>query len=188
MKYLILCFKSFIIAISVFFVSEKKLFCSDLEKLKDDIKLDSKIQFNIGYSLFYSDLDKENGFIFLERSAYAGHGIALYCLANCYLIGEYIQKDLFKAKELYEISAINTGYGPSQFNLGIMAKNGYGCKFNFLEAYGSLYLASLNEKDLDDLTEDALDFCNRIRPYIDKEDLDKIHYLTKIGDLSPWKQ
>lgn len=98
--------------------------------------------------------DIKAGMKLLQKAVSSGFSPAMDTLAGYYLHGDFIEQDHHKALMYYQLAA-NRGYGPSQFNCGIMLKNGEKTPKDLEEAFVYLALAALNRKDLDDLTEDA---------------------------------
>ena len=88
-----------------------------------------------------------------EKSALLGNAAAYKALADSFLVGDDVEQDSKMALSFYKKSA-DLGYGPGQFNCGIMLKNGDGTPVNLPHAYYYLCLASSN-KDLDDMQLDA---------------------------------
>lgn len=110
-------------------------------------------------------LDYQKGVSLLERAVYMNYGPAVGELAGLYLSGEGVEKNEAKALHYY-IQASHIGHGPSQFNCGIMYKEGLGCNKDPEKAYLYLGLASLNKKDLDDLTIDAAKYRDELVPLL----------------------
>lgn len=102
------------------------------------------------------------GLRLLEQAVSAGYGPALDTYAGFYLHGDFVDKDVHKAKMYYEIAG-RRGYGPSQFNYGIMCKNGDGVPLDPETAYIFLSLAADNYHDLEDLTLDATEFRDEVK-------------------------
>jgi len=63
---------------------------------------------------------------------------------------------------MYYQLAANRGYGPSQFNYGIMLKNGEKTPQDLEDAFVYLALAALNVDDLGDISEDAAGYRNEV--------------------------
>lgn len=112
-------------------------------------------------------LNYPKGIALLERAVYLNYGPAIDELAGLYLAGEGVEKNEAKALHYY-IQGSYIGYGPSQFNCGIMYKEGLGCEKDPMKAYLYLCLASLNSKDLGELTLDAAKYRDEL-----------VHLLTK---------
>jgi len=110
-------------------------------------------------------LNYQKGISLLERAVYLNYAPAIDELAGLYLAGEGVEKNEAKALHYY-IQASYIGYGPSQFNCGIMYKEGLGCEKDPVKAYLYLCLASLNHKDLDDLTLDAAKYRDEVAPLL----------------------
>jgi hypothetical protein len=109
--------------------------------------------------------NQKKGIDFLERAVFQNYGPALDELAGLYLAGEGVEKN--EAKALYYYTqASHLGYGPSQFNCGIMHKEGQGTEKNLEKAYLYLSLASLNHKDLGDVTINAAQHRDEIVPFL----------------------
>jgi TPR repeat protein len=104
----------------------------------------------------------------LGKAAEQNYPPALDELAGLYLAGVFVKKDQKKALQLYTMAA-QRGYGPSQFNCGIMNKKGQGAAQNLAQAYLNLCLASLNTKDLEEVTEDAARYRDEIAPVLTPE-------------------
>lgn len=109
--------------------------------------------------------NQKKGIEFLERAVFQNYGPALDELAGLYLAGEGVEKNDAKALHYYTQSS-HLGYGPSQFNCGIMHKEGQGTEKNLEKAYLYLSLASLNHKDLGDVTIDAARHRDEIVPFL----------------------
>jgi TPR repeat protein len=110
------------------------------------------------------------GMQLLTQAVNAGYGPALDTYAGFYLHGDFVEKDLHKAKMYYEISG-RRGYGPSQFNYGILCKNGDGLPLDRETAYIFLSLAADNQQDLGNLTIDAAQFRDEIKSLLSPEGL-----------------
>jgi TPR repeat protein len=108
------------------------------------------------------------GFYLLEKAVHFNYQPAIDELAGLYLAGEGVDKNEKKALHYY-IQAAHLGYGPSQFNCGIMYKLGLGTEKDAMKAYLYLSLASLNVKDLDDLTLDAAKYRDELVPLLTPE-------------------
>jgi hypothetical protein len=113
-------------------------------------------------------LNPEKGLGLLRKSAEQNYPPALDELAGLYLAGVFVEKDQKKALQLYTMAA-QRGYGPSQFNCGIMNKKGQGAVQNLVQAYLNLCMASLNIKDLEDVSEDAARYRDEIAPLLTPE-------------------
>ncbi len=109
--------------------------------------------------------NQKEGIALLERAVFQNYGPALDELAGLYLVGEGVKKNEAKALHYY-IQASHLGYGPSQFNCGIMYKEGQGTEKNPQKAYLYLSLASLNYKDLEDVTIHAARYRDEIAPLL----------------------
>jgi TPR repeat protein len=107
----------------------------------------------------------KKGIALLERAVFQNYGPALDELAGLYLAGEGVEKNEAKALHYYT-QASHLGYGPSQFNCGIMYKEGQGTEKNLEKAYLYLSLASLNRKDLEDVTINAAQYRDEIVPLL----------------------
>lgn len=90
---------------------------------------------------------------YFQRSAALGFVPALNAVADSYLIGDGIDKNPVKALEYYEAAA-QKGYGPAQFNAGVLCKNGIEVPKDLNKARTYLDSASKNE-ELGALREDA---------------------------------
>lgn len=108
------------------------------------------------------------GFSLLEKAVFLNYEPAIDELAGLYLSGEGVEKNESKALHYY-IQAAHLGYGPSQFNCGIMYKLGLGTDKDAMKAYLYLALASLNVKDLNDLTLDAAKYRDELVPLLTPE-------------------
>jgi|GEM_PF-1494040 len=107
----------------------------------------------------------KKGIALLERAVFQNYGPALDELAGLYLAGEGVEKNEAKALHYY-IQASHLGYGPSQFNCGIMYKEGQGTERNPQKAYLYLSLASLNHRDLEDITLNAAQYRDEVAPLL----------------------
>ena len=105
-------------------------------------------------NLFTRDPKIKTGLSFLKKSINLGFLPAMDTLAGYYLHGTFVGQDHHKALMYYHLAA-NRGYGPSQFNYGIMLKNAEKTPQDLENAFVYLALAALNRKDLDELVEDA---------------------------------
>lgn len=110
-------------------------------------------------------LNIQRGLDLLEKAVFLNYGPALDELAGLYLVGEGVEKNEAKALHYY-IQASHIGYGPSQFNCGIMYKEGQGTKKDPMKAYLYLCLASLNYKDLGEVTLDAAKYRDELVPLL----------------------
>ena len=104
--------------------------------------------------LFLLEQNVAQAISYLNASAQKEYAPALDTLAGLYLHGEFVAQDHGKALLCYRQAAV-LGYGPSQFNCGIMYKNGEKIPQNLEQAFIFLALAARNKADLDDLVNDA---------------------------------
>ena len=111
--------------------------------------------------LFGKNQSIENGLTLLRKSISLGFVPAMDVLAGYYLHGEFLPQDHRSALMYYQLAA-NRGYGPSQFNYGIMLKNGEKTPQDLEDAFVYLALAALNVDDLDDISEDAAGYRNEV--------------------------
>lgn len=118
--------------------------------------------------LFGEKPDITRGLELLKKSASLGFNFALDALAGLYLHGEFIEQDHHKALIYYKLGA-DKGYGPSQFNYGIMLKNGDKTPKDLEEAFVYLSLAALNHQDLNDITKDAAFYRNEVAQHLAPE-------------------
>lgn len=129
----------------------------------------------------FTNLNYQKGISFLERAVYLNYGPAIDELAGIYLAGEGVAKNETKALHYY-IQGSHIGYGPSQFNCGIMYKEGMGCEKDPVKAYFYLCLASLNYKDLNDLTIDAAKYRDELVPLLTPAQRQAV--LSQVNDLT----
>ena len=115
--------------------------------------------------LFGTKKQTEEGLRLMAYAVSKNHPPALDTMAGFYLHGDFVSQDKNKALSLYEKSA-NLGYGPSQFNCGIMYGKGDGNLKNYEKAYVYLSLAALNTKDLDLITQNAAHYRDEVTPYL----------------------
>ena len=104
---------------------------------------------------FGKDLKKADYYITL--AAKLNHPAAIKSIGDGYYSGDIREKDLIKALECYEKSA-EMGYGPAQFNAGIVLLNNAKSKKGLKRAIFWLDKASKNSDDLNDMTKDALKY------------------------------
>lgn len=110
-------------------------------------------------------LNVQKGLDFLEKAVFQNYPPALDEIAGLYLAGEGVQKNEAKALQYY-IQASHLGYGPSQFNCGIMYKNGQGTEKDFVKSYLYFALASLNYKDLEEVTKNAAHYRDEVASFL----------------------
>lgn len=103
----------------------------------------------------------ESGLTLLRKSISLGFAPAMDTIAGYYLHGEFLPRDHHAALMYYQLAA-NRGYGPSQFNYGIMLKNGEKTPQDLEDAFVYLALAALNVDDLGDISEDAAGYRNEV--------------------------
>lgn len=106
--------------------------------------------------LFDTPSHPDYGLQSLIKLAHEGHNAAMDTLAGLYLHGHHpeLPADAFKALRYYEMSA-QRGYGPAQFNCGILYKNGENTPQDLEKAYLYLALAAANQEDLHAVCQDA---------------------------------
>lgn len=142
---------------AAFYLSQIKLFSAKPENVKEGWKL-------------------------LQQAVSAGLPVALDAMAGYYLHGEFVAEDHHKALIYYQLAA-NRGYGPSQFNYGIMLKNGEKTPQDLEDAFVYLALAALNLDDLGDVTEDAAlyrdEVAQKLTPEIYQNALIKVNKLVR---------
>lgn len=110
-------------------------------------------------------LNIPKGLALLRKAVFHNYGPAIDTLAGLYLSGDGVEKSEARALNYY-IQGSFLGYGPSQFNCGIMYKEGQGTNKDPAKAYLHLCLASLNKKDLDDVTIDAARYRDELVPLL----------------------
>lgn len=111
--------------------------------------------------LFGKDKSIESGLKLLRKAVSLGFAPAMDVLAGYYLHGDFLPEDQHAALMYYHLAA-NRGYGPSQFNYGIMLKNGEKTPQDLENAFVYLALAALNIEDLGDVSEDAARYRNEV--------------------------
>lgn len=146
-------------------------------------KGDSEAYFYLSQiKLFGQKPDIEVGLKLLQKAVGSGFPPAMDALAGYYLHGEFVAEDHHKALMYYQLAA-NRGYGPSQFNYGIMLKNGDKTPKDLEDAFVYLALAALNRNDLEDLTEDAAmyrdEVARKLTPAAYQRALSKMNKLVK---------
>lgn len=97
---------------------------------------------------------------YFSKASALGFLPAMKSLADSYMVGEGVEKNERTAFLIYEKAAID-GYGPAQFNVGIMLKNGQGTTASPKKAYQFLDLAAHNP-DLGEMQEDAAYYRDRL--------------------------
>lgn len=117
--------------------------------------------------------------LLFEKSAFLGNAAAYKALADSFLVGDGVEQDSTMALSFYKKSA-DLGYGPGQFNCGIMLKNGDGTPVNLPLAYYYLCLASSN-KDLDGMQLDAADCRDHVGSLLSPTERQDV--FAKIGRL-----
>lgn len=132
--------------------------------------------------LFGQEPDIETGLILLKKAISLGFPPAMDAMAGYYLYGEFVDQDHHKSLIYYQLAA-NRGYGPSQFNYGIMLKNGEKTPQDLEDAFVYLALAALNQRDLEDLVEDAAmyrdEVARKLTPTVYQESLVKVNKFMK---------
>jgi TPR repeat protein len=113
-------------------------------------------------------LNYSKGIDLLEKAISLNYAPAFDEYAGLLLVGEGVEKNEQKALNYY-VQAAHMGYGPSQFNAGIMYKEGQGTTKEPVKAYLYLCLASLNYRDLDTVTEDAAKYRDEVVPLLTRE-------------------
>lgn len=111
--------------------------------------------------LFGDNQDAAQGIELLYQAVEAGLPVALDTLAGYHLHGDFVEQDHHKALMYYRLAA-DCGYGPSQFNCGIMLKNGERTPLDLENAFVYLALAALNINDLGDVTQDAAKYRDEV--------------------------
>jgi TPR repeat protein len=148
-------------------------------------------EFQTGVRLLYGLEDTQKnfkkGYQLLLQAAEKEHPIAIYCLACCSFSGEGVDVDHAKARILYQQSS-DFNYGPGQFNAGIMAKNGDGGPVDNVTAYYDLCLASLNHRDLGDLTIDAAYYRDQVAVLLTPEERQQVLQIIGQRDLRAWEK
>ncbi|MDR1233549.1 MAG: sel1 repeat family protein [Holosporales bacterium] len=111
---------------------------------------------HLGGGALGKDIDKARYFIW--KAANLGSPEAINSLGDGYYSGDIFRKDIPKALKCYE-KAAKLGYGPAQFNAGIvLLKNMPRTKNNLRKAVFYLDKASKNSNDLGEITESALKY------------------------------
>ncbi|HLD95442.1 MAG TPA: tetratricopeptide repeat protein [Alphaproteobacteria bacterium] len=105
---------------------------------------------------------------------------ALSFLGDLYFSGEGVEKDQALAAVFYKLAAQN-GYGPAQFHLGILFKNGQGVPQSAMHSFYYLSLAAKNKKDLGDLCENAAQYRDQAYVLMTKEEKQEV--LEKLNKL-----
>lgn len=149
----------------------------------------SETDFRQGLQLAYGtdghNRNFEEGHDLLVKAAQANHPVAIYCLACFFLHGEGVIEDHAQARSLFQVSA-DLGYGPGQFNAGIMAKNGDGGHVDNVLAYYYLCLASINRRDLDDLTLDAAFYRDQVAILLTPQERQEVAQHIGLMDLKEY--
>lgn len=135
--------------------------------------------------LFGPHRSVESGLKLLHQSIKLGFVPAMDVLAGYYLHGEFLVQNHFKAALYYKLAA-NQGYGPSQFNYGIMQKNGEKTPQDLEESFVYLALAALNKNDLADITLDAAHYRDEVAKKLTPEEYQRA--LIKINSLTQKKE
>lgn len=115
----------------------------------------------------------------LKKASSRGNLEAIELMAGMYLNGRGVDQDITMAARLYEVAAVQ-GHGPSQFNIGIIYRNGgEGVQKNPKLAYYWLYKATINQESLGDVTYDAASFRNDVAGLLTHEErmtiVDQVH-------------
>lgn len=118
--------------------------------------------------LFGDPPNIQKGLELLRKSASLSFPYALDTLGGFYFHGQFVEQDHHKALIYYKLAA-DRGYGPSQFNYGIMLKNGEKTPRDLEAAFVYLSLAALNRDDLDDIAEDAALYRNEVAQKLSPE-------------------
>lgn len=128
--------------------------------------------------------DIEAGLVLLKKAVSASFPPAMDTMAGYYLHGTFVVQDHHKALMYYQLAA-DRGYGPSQFNYGIMLKNGEKTPQDLEGAFVYLALAALNKGDLADVTEDAAlyrdEVARKLSPKVYQQSLIKLNKSVKKG-------
>lgn len=129
-------------------------------------KRDPAALFALGYHYLNHKEDatpaqRQQAWQWVHQSAQAFFAPALTFLAGEYLNGDELANDEAKAAHLYGVAA-DLGYGPAQFNYGILLRDGQGIAQDLVEAFYYLAMAALNSRDLELLTENAASHRNEI--------------------------
>jgi TPR repeat protein len=144
-------------------------------------KGDRRALYILGVTYLFSDdeaiKNEQKGLDLLHKSAYQGYGPAYNALGDYYLQSG----DEKKAFEHYKKSA-DFGFGPGQFNVGAMYKNGQGTPRDPVKAFHYLSLASVNHKDLSKVAEDAGVHRDKMVPEVPPHDRQKV--LAIVSDLA----
>jgi TPR repeat protein len=96
--------------------------------------------------------DPQKANFFFEKASINGHPAAMKALADSYLTGDGVCKNITKALIWYVMSA-ERGYGPAQLTLGFILKNGEAAiKNSDLSVY--YFKKALNNQNLETLQKD----------------------------------
>ncbi|MBY0281754.1 MAG: sel1 repeat family protein [Alphaproteobacteria bacterium] len=98
---------------------------------------------------------------YFSKAAALEFAPAIKALADSYMAGEGVELNKTIAFQLYE-KAAKLGYGPAQFNAGIMLKNGEGNPVSLKQAYEMLDLAAHNP-DLGEMSHDAAYYRDQVK-------------------------
>jgi TPR repeat protein len=111
--------------------------------------------------------DSKSANIILEKIADRRYPPAIKALADSYISGDGVEKNIMKALFLY-IKAADLNYGPAQFCAGALLQNGSLGFLNMSLAFYYFCLASINE-DLEDIRKDASLYRDMIDKYLNFE-------------------
>jgi TPR repeat protein len=128
---------------------------------KVDEKLILKKDFNDAINMINSEPKKAN--LILAKIADKGYAPAIKALADSYVSGDGVEKNIMQALFLY-MKAADLNYGPAQFCAGALLQNGSLGFVNLSLSFYYFCLACINE-ELDEIKEDACVY----RDVIDKK-------------------
>lgn len=98
---------------------------------------------------------------YFSKAAALEFAPAIKALADSYMAGDGVERNKAIAFQLYK-KAAKLGYGPAQFNAGIMLKNGEGTPLSLKRAYQMLDLAAHNP-DLGEISQDAAFYRDQVK-------------------------
>ena len=140
--------------------NDKNVALNYLEKSVNIEKPSADAAFILG-SLYLDEItvkkNLEKADYYITLAANLNHSGAINSIGDGYYTGDIREKDIQKALVYYEKSA-KLGYGPAQFNAGVVCLKLATCKKDLKKAIFWLDKASKNYDDLGDMTKDVLKY------------------------------
>ncbi|MBQ8651658.1 MAG: sel1 repeat family protein [Alphaproteobacteria bacterium] len=147
------------------FITSEKYPDTALEYLRVNASTNTYAAYMLGQVYLRGLFGKQDNLLarrYFEVAASKNMPDAINAIADGYYSGDIYQKDIGQALKYYE-KAAKLGFGPSQFQAGIVLLNNYKTKSDLQRAIHYLRQASKNRKDLGEVADASLQYINKAK-------------------------